>query len=281
MDILGYGTDAIDESSFLEGAAGQSVTNIPLQQIEVGLFQPRTSENVRADLIELQHSIEEHGVLQPILVRKVNNSSYQLIAGERRYQASRLASKKDIPAIIKELTEREAFTVAVVENIQRNQLSVLEEACAFKRLRDKYGYSSEQVAECVGKPRTTIANLIRLEENLCEQGKSMLGKGLVDYGHARALLTLSSKEQVKYLKKVSQMNLSVRQLEALLKRQDTEAKSQNSRFLQEKEKLQRIIKEATLEKSAVNITAKGKARVTMEFDSYKEAAEFFKNKVLW
>ncbi|MCA9507923.1 MAG: ParB/RepB/Spo0J family partition protein [Myxococcales bacterium] len=168
-------------------------------------------------LQELALSIKQYGVLQPILVRKSGSGLYEIIAGERRWRASKLALKKKIPCIVSNLINEEAYAVALVENIQREDLSPIEEANAYRRLVDMLGMSQEQIAERVGKDRATIANTLRLLR-LPKEIQNMLGACEISMGHARALLSLDDKDlMLMTAKKIIREGLSVRRVESLIR----------------------------------------------------------------
>lgn len=220
MDILGEGVDVYDKKILLSEASeldSGKVIQVPLSSIEFGVFQPRTSSISEDSLTELASSIKKQGVLQPILVRKATKGRYQLIAGERRSKAAMLVGLDYIPAIMKEVNKKEAFALAIVENIQRKQLSILEEANALKRLKDEYKFTNEETAQSIGRPRTTVTNLLRLAERLCDNGKKMLEEGIIEFGHARAVLGLGIEAQEAYLLPLKTKKLSVRALEKIIR----------------------------------------------------------------
>jgi len=196
-------------------AAG--LTQVPLSAVHPNPMQPRTSLDPAA-LEELAASIREHGLIQPLIVTQLGPENYQLIAGERRLEASRLAGLATVPVIVKEATPQQALELALVENIQRADLSPLEEAAAFRQLVDEFGLTQEQVADRVGKSRVAVTNTLRLLR-LPPEIKQALADGRIHEGHARALLALPAPEaQVAALKVVIRKALSVRQTEELVRR---------------------------------------------------------------
>jgi ParB family chromosome partitioning protein len=199
MTILGSGIDAININlSGLEklNFSENEIKNIQIDLIDCGIYQPRKSHKISDEIInELVGSIREHGILQPIIVRLSSSKRYELIAGERRLKAAIKLGFKDIPAVIKKIDEQEAFAIALIENIQRMQLSILEEAEALLKLKNDFLMSNESVALMIGKPRTTITNLIRLASNLTVFGKELLERGDVEYGHIRCVLALPDDDQ--------------------------------------------------------------------------------------
>ena len=193
------------------------VTHIAVTAISPNPMQPRTT--LDADqLAELAASIDEHGLIQPLIVTQQGPERYQLIAGERRWQAARMIGLTTVPAIIKEATPQQALELALVENIQRADLNPLEEAGAFRHLTDDFGLTQEQVAERVGKSRVTVTNTLRLLR-LPPEAKQALADGTIREGHARALLALPTPEsQLAALATVRKKALSVRQTEELVRR---------------------------------------------------------------
>jgi ParB family chromosome partitioning protein len=195
-------------------SAGPRVASLlPIAQIEPGKFQPRRVFDPD-EIAGLAESIRTQGVLQPILVRRVAGDPprYELIAGERRWRAAQAAQLHEIPAVVKDLSDREALEAALVENIQRQDLSPLEEAEAYKRLVDEFGHTQEVIGEALGKSRAHVANTIRLL-GLPSPIKEMLLKGEIDAGHARVLLTLS--DPLDLARRIAAEGLTVRQAEAL------------------------------------------------------------------
>lgn len=211
---LGKGLSAIFSENDTED--NNEVVTIKISQIEPNRNQPRRSFDEDA-LEELSQSIKEHGVLQPILVRPQIYGGYQIVAGERRYRASRMAGLTEIPAIIKELSDSETMQIALIENLQRRDLSDLEEAEGYQTLMDEYGFSQEDVARTVGKSRSAVANTLRLL-GLPDDVKELLEQGKISAGHARALLAVDQDKQIKEAAdKIIKEGLSVRQTEKLVK----------------------------------------------------------------
>lgn len=211
---LGKGLSAIFSENDTED--NNEVVTIKISQIEPNRNQPRRSFDEDA-LEELSQSIKEHGVLQPILVRPQIYGGYQIVAGERRYRASRMAGLTEIPAIIKELSDSETMQIALIENLQRRDLSDLEEAKGYQTLMDEYGFSQEDVARTVGKSRSAVANTLRLL-GLPDDVKELLDQGKLSAGHARALLAVDQEKEIKEAAdKIIKEGLSVRQTEKLVK----------------------------------------------------------------
>jgi ParB family chromosome partitioning protein len=211
---LGKGLEALIPAA--EAPAG-SVRQVSVSAITPNPMQPRGSADPEA-LAELSASIREHGLIQPLVVTQQGPERYQLIAGERRWQAARLAGLTTVPAIVKEATPQQILELALVENIQRADLNPLEEASAFRQLVEEFGLTQEQVAERVGKSRVAVTNTLRLLR-LPAEVRQALADGTIRAGHARALLALPTPEaQVAALKTVTGKDLSVRQTEELVRR---------------------------------------------------------------
>ncbi len=203
----------VTEPSAQELANG--LQELPVDRIQRGEYQPRKHFD-EASLNELAESIRAQGVVQPIVVRR-EGEHYELIAGERRWRAAQIAGLQSIPAVIKDIDSQAAAAIALIENIQREDLNPLEEAMALQRLIDEFGLTHMQVAESVGRSRVAVTNLLRLLE-LAEPVKEMVNKGLLSMGHARALLALPKEDQPELARVVVHRGLSVRETEALVKK---------------------------------------------------------------
>jgi ParB family chromosome partitioning protein len=196
-------------------SAGDGLRYIPLEQLQRGKYQPRREFEATA-LDELAASIRSDGVMQPIVVRPISDKRWEIIAGERRWRASQLAGIDRIPALVREVSDESAMAMALIENIQRQNLNAIEEAIALKRLQQEFELSQAQVAERVGKSRSAIANLMRLL--LLEADvRQLVETGQLDTGHAKVLLALEGPQQLKAARQVVNSALSVRQTEALVK----------------------------------------------------------------
>ncbi len=219
---LGRGLNALfedDEATFSQGEAasgpsGRQRFMVGIAELEPGPGQPRTVFNTDA-LAELADSIKQHGVLQPLLVREHSNGGgkYQIIAGERRWRAAQKAQLHEIPVIVLEITDAEAFEIALIENLQREDLDPIEEAIGYQRLVDEHSYTQEKLAESLGKSRSHIANMIRLTQ-LPQKVQTSLSEGKISIGHARALITVDHAEDV--VKEIIAKGLSVRDTEKLV-----------------------------------------------------------------
>ena len=212
---LGRGLESLFEETVRD--VGNDVMTLPLRDIEPDKEQPR-KDFAEEPLNELAASIAEHGVLQPITVRPCATGGYKIIAGERRWRAARLAGLTEIPVVIKDVTEGEAMELALVENLQREDLDPVEEAFGYKQLMDRCGLSQEQAAKRLGKSRSSVANSLRLL-NLPQRALEWLQTGHLTPGHAKAILGLEEPElQEKAAQQVVENDLNVRQTEALCKK---------------------------------------------------------------
>ncbi len=212
---LGKGLGAI----FLENETEDSSAKVTLKisEIEPNREQPRR-EFDEESLNQLADSIKQHGLIQPILVRPILGGGYQIVAGERRYRACQLAGITEVPVSIRELTEQETMELALIENLQRENLNPLEEALGYRSLMDEYGLSQEEVSGVVGKSRSAVANTLRLL-NLPDEIQQMLSEGTLSAGHARALLSFENKEDmINAAHEITSADLSVREIEKLAKK---------------------------------------------------------------
>jgi ParB family chromosome partitioning protein len=191
---------------------------IDVGQLQRGIYQPRR-EITSEQLTELADSIRKHGIMQPIVVRRLGEQSkvpFEIIAGERRWRAAKLAGLNHVPALVRDIPDELAIALALIENIQREDLNPMEQAVALQRFHDEFGMSHQEIADTVGKARATVSNLLRLM-SLHDDVKTMLDHGDIDMGHARALLSLKNKDQLAIAKTVVEKVLSVRQTEQLIR----------------------------------------------------------------
>ncbi len=213
---LGRGLDALLASSEHETIKNEgTLQTLLIDELRPGKFQPRSIMHEEA-LQALAQSILKQGVMQPIIVRPIGNNQYEIIAGERRWRAAKLANLIDIPVIIKNIPDESALAMALIENIQRENLNPLEEALGIKRLIDEFNMTHESAADAVGKSRVTVSNLLRLL-TLTQPVQDRLLAGKIDMGHARALIGLEGSQQVMLCEAIIQKHLSVREVEALVK----------------------------------------------------------------
>jgi ParB family transcriptional regulator, chromosome partitioning protein len=213
---LGRGLDALLGGD-LETVAGSDVLRtLPVGQLQPGKYQPRTRMD-QDSLQQLADSIKAQGIMQPILVRPLDIDKYEIIAGERRWRAAQLAGLTEVPALVREIADEAALAMALIENIQREDLNPLEEAVGIKRLIDEFSMTHQIAAEAVGRSRTAVTNLLRLL-NLAQPVQEMLMAHRIDMGHARALLALEGAKQLLAAEQIAQQGLSVREAEGLVKR---------------------------------------------------------------
>ena len=208
---LGRGLDALlsnDEES------NDSLEDCLIDNLITGKYQPRSHMNQIA-LNELAESIKTQGIMQPILVRSIGDQKYEIVAGERRWRAAKLANLKKVPILIKDIPDESALVMALIENIQREDLNSIEEAKGIQRLIDDFGMTHESTSHILGKSRTTVTNLLRLL-HLSKHVQKALIEGKIEMGHARAMLSLSASKQVMVCQKVISNKLSVRDVEALI-----------------------------------------------------------------
>ncbi len=212
---LGKGLDALLGDASLQSQEGSSLT-LPISQVQPGLNQPRKRFDDEA-LADLADSVRIHGIIQPLTVRRLSSGYYQIIAGERRWRAAKLAGLTEVPALIIEADERKVMELGLIENLQREDLNPIEEAKGYKVLMEDHGLTQEAVAQRVGKSRPAVANAVRLLE-LPDPVQSLLEEGRLSAGHARALLSLSDGSQQRSLaQRIVNEGLSVRQVEDAVK----------------------------------------------------------------
>jgi len=213
---LGRGLDALLLSGEEDAQKNEgSLQTLLISELQPGKYQPRSIMQEEA-LHALSQSILKQGVMQPIIVRPVGNNQYEIIAGERRWRAAKLANLNEVPVIIKNIPDESALAMALIENIQRENLNPLEEAVGIKRLIDEFNMTHEEAADAVGKSRVTVSNLLRLL-TLTKPVQDRLLNGKIDMGHARALIGLEGSQQIMLCEEIVQKNLSVREVETLVK----------------------------------------------------------------
>lgn len=210
---LGRGLEALLGEKAQAASPSTSINRLPLTALQVGKYQPRQKMEASA-LQELAESIREQGVMQPLLVRLVASGKYEIIAGERRFRAATVAGLKEVPVLVSDADDQAAAAMALIENMQREDLNSLEESQGLARLIEEFGFTHEQAAKAVGKSRSAITNLLRLTQ-LAKPVQAMLLAGDIDMGHARALLPLPSAGQVALAQRISAQGLSVREAERM------------------------------------------------------------------
>jgi len=207
---LGRGLDALlggDEPA----VGGETLASLAIDALQPGRFQPRARIGQEA-LAELAESIKSQGVMQPILARPIGAGRYEIIAGERRWRAARMAGLTSVPALVREVADRQALAIALIENLQREDLNPLDEATGIRRLTEEFGMTHAEAAEAVGRSRAAITNALRLLE-LAPPVQELVREGKLDMGHARALLALPALKQIEFAREAVARQLSVRQVE--------------------------------------------------------------------
>ncbi|MGD1457573.1 ParB/RepB/Spo0J family partition protein [Vibrio harveyi] len=274
---LGKGLDALLSTSSLarekQHIASQSqalsadgeLTDLAIGQLQPGVYQPRKDMAPEA-LEELAASIQSQGIIQPIVVRQVASGQFEIIAGERRWRAAKQAGLKRVPCLVKKVEDRAAIAMALIENIQREDLNVIEEAQALERLQDEFTLTHQQVADVIGKSRTTVSNLLRLNQ-LEIDVKGLVADKKLEMGHARALLALEGEQQVEVAQQVAKKQMTVRQTEQLVKKclaPQNEQKAQQEDI--EAEQMSHKLSQLLDAKVSLVRSANGKAKVTISLD---------------
>ena len=269
---LGRGLDAllgssdIESSPQKENASSNSAPNaLPIEKLQRGEYQPRTNMD-QASLEELAASIKSQGIIQPILVRPIADDQYEIIAGERRWRAAQIAQLDEVPVLVRNIPDEATLAVALIENIQRENLNPVEEAVGLKRLMDEFDLTHEEMAKSVGRSRTAVTNLLRLL-GLSSGAKRLLEDGSIEMGHARAILALPLEQQDQVADEVYVKRLSVRQTEALIRaivdpKKKKQKKSKSSDI--------RSLEESLSEKLGTNVSIEdknGKGKLVIEYKS--------------
>ena len=244
---------------------------IDVNQLKRGEYQPRRFID-EADLQELAASIQKHGVMQPIVIRPIDDAehAYEIIAGERRWRAARIAGLTEIPAIVRDLTDQVAIALALIENIQRQDLNPIDQALALQRFHEEFGLSHQEIADTVGKARTTVSNLLRLL-SLTDEVKNLMQQGQIDMGHARAILTLKAKDQLQIAKIVMDKGLSVRQTEQLVRDWNTPKQEKaNAPLVADVEQLTQKLSERFSANVKIDYNNQGKGKLVISYNSLDE-----------
>lgn len=258
---LGRGLDALLSAG--ETRDGEHLLTLPVESLVPGKYQPRTRMDPAA-LSELAESIRAQGLMQPILARAIDGGRYEIIAGERRWRASQLAGLAEVPVLVREVADDVALKMALIENIQRENLNPLEEAQGLQRLIQEFDMTHQAVAESVGRSRVAVTNLLRLL-NLAKPVQAMLLDGKIEMGHARALLPLSAARQTEVAHETARRGLSVREVERLVSRllnpRPARVQSKDRDVL----RLEEELSETLGAKVSITANRKGAGRVTIEF----------------
>jgi ParB family transcriptional regulator, chromosome partitioning protein len=223
---LGRGLDALLSGDSEQQASGDTLKMLNITQMQPGKYQPRSFMDDTA-LQTLAESIKTQGIMQPILVRQMANDKFEIIAGERRWRASQLAGLSEVPVLVRDIADESALAMALIENIQRENLNPLEEAQGIKRLIDEFAMTHEKAAAAVGRSRVAVSNLLRLL-SLCAPVQDLLMHNKLDMGHARALIGLDAAQQIMLANKIISQNLSVRDAESLVKKLNSEVATSNA-----------------------------------------------------
>jgi ParB family chromosome partitioning protein len=240
--------------------------SLPIEFLQRGQYQPRQEFNPET-LQELADSIKVQGIIQPVIVRKLAVDRFEIIAGERRWRAAQLAGLEQIPAVVKQLDEKSAMAIALIENIQREDLNPLEEAEALKKLLEAFVMTHQQLADAVGKSRAAISNFLRLLE-LSPQVKTLISKGQLSMGHARALLTLDSTMQLQLANKIVRKNLTVRATELLVKHMQFQEKTLLGKIIdRDTLHLQQQLSEKLNAQVEINHKKNGSGQLTIKYAS--------------
>ncbi|OOZ79262.1 chromosome partitioning protein ParB [Solemya velum gill symbiont] len=216
-------TDSSDQQESTAAVTGDSISQLGVDLVQRGRYQPRRNFD-KEKLQELADSISEQGIVQPIVVRPIGEGKYEIIAGERRWRAAQLAGLSEVPVVVRDVDDKSAMAMALIENIQRDDLNPLEEADALQRLISEFGLTHQQIAQAVGKSRTAVTNYIRLLD-LESEVKRMVDEKKLEMGHARAILGLKNGQQMEAANKVVRQGLSVRETERLVRRMQGEDES--------------------------------------------------------
>lgn len=266
---LGRGLEALfedsDFSDLPDGTEDRRLDDMPIEKLRPGVYQPRTEMNSEG-LAELAGSIREQGIINPIIVRSIGGDEYEIIAGERRYRAARQLGLETVPVIIREVDNQRALAMALIENIQREDLNPVEEAKGIERLIEEFQYTHEAAAEAIGRSRTATTNMLRLLQ-LTDQVKALLADGRLAMGHARALLAVEGADQILLAQEVVSKELSVRQTEDLIKKYKKRTTEKKKVVIKTRDDLR--LEEALADTlgATVKLTAntKGKGKIVIEF----------------
>ncbi len=266
MKGLGRGLDALLASS--NDQRHDEPRNLPIERLKPGKYQPRTQMDP-ASLAELAASIKAQGIMQPLLVRAIDKTPgaerYEIVAGERRWRAAQQANLAEVPVLVREIPDEQALAMALIENIQRENLNPLEEAQGLQRLIDEFGLTHQQAADAVGRSRPAASNLLRLLQ-LSSPVQALLMSGKLDMGHARALLPLAAAQQIAVAQRIVQKGLSVREAEQLVQQiLNPPAKTPEKPVDRDLLRLQEELSDTLGAAVAIRSNRKGAGKITIEF----------------
>jgi ParB family chromosome partitioning protein len=266
---LGRGLDALlgGDSAPSRSSSTDAVTTLPIAALQPGKYQPRSRMDQDA-LNALAASIKAQGIMQPILVRPVGGGNHEIIAGERRWRAARIAGLSSVPVLVRDVPDQQALAVALIENIQREDLNALEEATGIERLINEFALTHQAVADAIGKSRAAVTNLLRLLE-LAPPVKTLLGAGRIEMGHARALLALPAVRQVELANEAAAKGLSVRDVEQRVAALLTTRSGTRSRPAADRDvlRLQEILAEKLGTRVQIKAKRKGKGSLVIDYGS--------------
>ncbi|ORU92202.1 MAG: chromosome partitioning protein ParB [Cycloclasticus sp. symbiont of Bathymodiolus heckerae] len=267
---LGRGLDALLGQSKVSDSSKNEASTLPIDLLQRGKYQPRT-EFDPIPLQELADSISAQGIIQPIVVRPIGDNHYEILAGERRWRAAQLAGLQDVTVVIKDVDDRAAIAISLIENIQREDLNTLDESEALQRLINEFDMTHQQAADAVGRSRVAVSNLLRLLE-LCVGAKELLRAGKIDMGHGRALLALEEGQQLMAANKVVSRGLSVRATEALVKQalKNKDKKTIIKMKDPDVERLQQSISERLGAKVDISHSGRGVGKIVIHYSSLDE-----------
>ena len=273
---LGRGLDALLGGTTKRSAGDEELVQLPVTSLRPGKYQPRTRMD-EGSLTELAASIKARGVIQPIVARAVGASQYEILAGERRWRAARMAGLESVPAVVREVPDEAALGIGLIENIQREDLNPLEEASGLKRLIDEFRLTHEQVAGAIGRSRVGVTNLLRLLD-LAPAVQAMLQDGKIDMGHARALLALSKSRQVEVAEQIASKGLSVREAERLVQQATHPPAAAKPAFKLDADsrRLQEELSESLGASVHLKPRASGKGSVVIDYSSLDELSGIVK-----
>jgi len=272
---LGRGLDALLSNDGDNQSSEETSNVIALDKLISGKFQTRKNFN-QDTLKELADSIKAQGIIQPILVRMISNNQYEIIAGERRWQAAKIANLKEVPVIVKDISDSTALAMALIENIQREDLNVIEEARGIKRLIDEFNITHEEAAEAVGKSRTTVSNILRLL-NLCDHAQKALETKKIEMGHARAILSLSFIDQTKMCQKIINQQLTVREVEKAVSKGETKKIPSKQSKDNDIKRLENELSEKLGIVVSINHKSSGRGSINLKYSSLDELDKIIAN----
>jgi ParB family chromosome partitioning protein len=276
---LGRGLDVLltdvqhDDTQNLD----ETLQHFPLDVLQPGKYQPRVDMS-QESLDELAESIKAQGLVQPIIVRPIDDSRYEIIAGERRWRASKQAGLTEIPAVVRDVSDRNAIAMALIENIQRENLNPMEEANALHRLREEFEMTHQEAAQAVGRSRASVSNLLRLR-NLNEDVKRLVENCDIEMGHARALLALENSQQSEVAHTIIEKSLSVREAEQLIRRLQKPESTVTIEATQDTEaiaSIEKMIDEKLGKGFAIKHTKKGRGKLVIDYKDVDDLKKILK-----